>query len=403
MKIIIFLELTIAIISLSTKQFASIDFVNDSLIIPKIIDNSKISNSSTCGSLCGQCYINVCFKCIPSAYFYNKDCLFVCPVGTYKNEVKKTCLPCHRSCPVCWDELSTTCGTTKGVYSQIVDVKDEIISFLKFNSISNNEIDDYIQKLSIILKDDIIQKPYTTSNYSSLYNDTLKQSNLNYNNKISYSISKLDQNRLSSIITNQINERKDFNYTNTNPLDNNTTPYEKELLLKIDTPMYSLSINNMMYFIVPYCNNTKINNQYFELKKGWIYKKGVWNQYYWDNTWIPKINTFILNKGDKSKLYYENGNIWYYNNQNEWKYTEIKNNMNLDFPQRYANKTADEIIDNLNSEYIMNIDELKTIANLKSSESLKINNQIKMNKLFATFNEKLIESINELNNIILKS
>lgn len=46
----------------------------------------------------------------------------------------------------------------------------------------------------------------------------------------------------------------------------------------------------------------------------WVFKKGMWDGQTWNDQWYPRLPSFILNRGEKNKIYYENGGYWIYEN-----------------------------------------------------------------------------------------
>jgi hypothetical protein len=47
----------------------------------------------------------------------------------------------------------------------------------------------------------------------------------------------------------------------------------------------------------------------------WIFVKGNWIGNKWVDDWVPNLPLFIKEKGEKNKIYFENGGYWIYDNR----------------------------------------------------------------------------------------
>ncbi len=75
-------------------------------------------------------------------------------------------------------------------------------------------------------------------------------------------------------------------------------------------PQGSFSRIDGVFIPVP----TYINKKGDLIHSHWVYKKGMWDGQEWNDQWYPRIPSFIKEKGEKNKIYFENGGYWIYDN-----------------------------------------------------------------------------------------
>lgn len=83
---------------------------------PQYFVSSSADSCLPCSSSCLQCEIQAerCTSCHSPKYFFNYDCLDVCPDGLYPDDNLKICKACPAECSTCLD--SSTCSTCKSGY-----------------------------------------------------------------------------------------------------------------------------------------------------------------------------------------------------------------------------------------------------------------------------------------------
>ena len=87
-------------------------------------------------STCSKDNLSECIDCKEGFYLHNKQCVSICPKGTFENNQSKTCDPCLVSCETCSD--SSTCDTClSGLY--FVENKKTCDKCNDKNVIINNE------------------------------------------------------------------------------------------------------------------------------------------------------------------------------------------------------------------------------------------------------------------------
>lgn len=295
--------------------------------ISKLLQPEIISNQTECPRLCSKCALGECLECASNAIFYEGKCVLSCPKGTYLSKTFKSCYPCHISCPVCWDGLSNTCGLTENIPSVVTNLQDEIVKYIKTNGtkgMPQEESSTWIPKLNIVLKEEMRQNDSLNLNKNTL--SFRKASNYNESG------STFKENDLSK---NDVYQNYYDNFS------------------EIELPLYSFSVNDGVLILIPGYNNEL--GTY--IPSHWVYHQGYWSGREWNKDWRPKCPVYIKYKGDKTKIYYENGGYWFYDSGNgdwSWLNKSIQadsNNIYYDdqanSPRKFQN--LGDVINNLNS------------------------------------------------------
>ena len=117
--------------------------------------------------------------------------------------------------------------------------------------------------------------------------------------------------------------------------------------IEMDLPIGSFSLNGGVFIPVPSYLNEKMEL----VNSHWIYVKGMWDGHNWVDEWFPKVPSFVKLKGEKSKIYYENGGYWIYDSIKgiyllnlilEWYWSKTENIKQPDI-------SNEDIISNLNT------------------------------------------------------
>jgi hypothetical protein len=288
----------------------------------------RISEPHKCEELCLQCSFEnntICEVCKPGIYFYENRCYTKCPDRTYSDQEWQVCRACDSTCPVCWGSRPDMCGTTAGVKTQMMLLENEVKQYFTNKPFESSRVLDWLHNLNVILKD------------------------VNYSEKIDI----LDSE--DTIATNVV--------------------YNSDKIV-VDLPVGSFSRNDGVFVPVP----SYINSKMELVKFHWIYIKGQWNGYTWNDSWFPLIPSFIKSFGDRGKMYYENGGYWIYDKPSN---SKIINNY-ID----WVWKKSDNIL--LNNEKQLTNSELTSDLNSINFDQLDLNNKF--------LNEKITSKKQEIRN-----
>ncbi len=90
----------------------------------------------------------------------------------------------------------------------------------------------------------------------------------------------------------------------------------------VDLPLGSYSKLNGVFIPVP----TYLNIKKELVNSHWVFKKGMWDGQRWVQQHYPRPPRFIREKGQKNKLYYENGGFWIWDAYRGWFWLVSQNN-----------------------------------------------------------------------------
>jgi hypothetical protein len=249
-------------------------------------NNIQLTNKN-CNPLCLECNaknFNYCTICKPGAIFYEYTCSYRCPDGMFLDNYN-TCQMCHPICPICWGPDVDMCGSTQGIKTKVISLEEEIIRYLANNEFTSLEIEQWKNKLSIVLKEG--------------YNN---DSTINFTNNQIY-------------------------------LNNNNIAIVTEL------PIGSFSQYNGIFIPIP----SYLNKDDKFVDSHWVFKKGVWDGREWVG-FYPRLPSYLKDKGDKDKIYTENEGFWLYDKAKSWYYVTSKNKIF----ETITNTIIDDKLINLN-------------------------------------------------------
>lgn len=237
----------------------------------KLENESSLTNKS-CDHLCSQCSVNdssYCTICQPGMIFYNFACYVSCPSGTFLDPETRICKECSSECPICWGSEKDMCGNNFGNKAKVVNLQDEIIEYFQTHIFIKDEVDQWLNSLKVIFKNDqqeIIYPMFVEKNPSfAVY-------------------------------------MQENNYA--------------------DLPIGSFSSANGIFIpIPPYLNKDKKL-----IKSHWVFKKGMWDGKNWNEECFRRLPSFIVYKGSTDKIYQENNGYWAYDVARHWTYIPAKNN-----------------------------------------------------------------------------
>jgi hypothetical protein len=232
----------------------------------------KLKQINRCSSLCLECSridSNICNVCKPGVFEYNNKCFHKCPIATYSDQEWQICRPCHPDCPICWGPNPDMCGNKIGISSSIVLLENEIKKYFDQRPFNNDEFNSWMIRLNSILK------------------------KVKENNRIKV---------VGFVETSFFKEFENLSDT-ISPEDVYQTNQ-----IEVDPPIGSFSRSNGVFIPVPSYLSTKLEL----VNSHWIFIEGNWDGHNWSSKWFPRLPSFLSYKGEKSKIYYENGGFWIY-------------------------------------------------------------------------------------------
>jgi hypothetical protein len=239
-----------------------------------------------------------CLTCKGGVYQYNKICYTNCPEGTWADLDWQVCRSCDPDCPVCWGPSSNMCGTVIGVQTRVVLLENEIKNYFTAKPLNSKEVYKWMKILNIVLqKIQENKKEYNIDikggvkdfKNSNIKNDLLKKSSEEFNGNLNiYENFSLDGNPDAYSISPEEIYHSDK--------------------VELDLPMGTFSRNDGVFIPIPafLTKNMELVDSH------WIYVKGNWDGRNWIKEWFPKLPSFIKMKGEKNKIYFENGGYWIY-------------------------------------------------------------------------------------------
>lgn len=253
--------------------------------------------TSMCDPLCFECEttdktFNInCKVCKVGVYLYKSKCYESCPIGTYPDDEWQVCRTCDELCPVCWGPLSSMCGSKKGVTSRVVLIENEIKAAFPLKEFSKDYFNQWLKNIKIILsnakKEFIFGFKEDISRFTQ--NELVSNSSNSNNNELNGLIN--GHNDATAGISN---------------IDLSPSEVYGNSKIKLDLPFGSFSKDNGVFIPIPSYLSSSINY----VRNHWIYIKGQWNGYMWLSSWNPVLPTFLIESGDKTKIYYENEGYW---------------------------------------------------------------------------------------------
>jgi hypothetical protein len=238
-----------------------------------------------CNPLCSECSqndFNFCTVCQTQTVLYKYTCYTKCPEGTYLDETSH-CRECDSSCPVCWGPTSSMCGTEHGIRSQVVTLESEIKNFLMTYKFNQNEITQWLNSIKVILNNQSEESLFTDMNFRRLSSQEV-------------------YGTVSEVI--------------------------------VDLPLGAFSKLDGVFLPIP----SYINENRDFVNSHWVYKKGTWDGSKWVEEFYPRLPSFIREKGETNKIYYENKGFWIWNKQShwQWKATNIMQEDSINFQDQLA-------------------------------------------------------------------
>jgi len=289
------------------------------------------STNENCDALCLECSVNdlqSCITCKPGVFELNNKCYNNCPENTYADEEWQICLKCDPTCPICWGPSSEMCGNRKGVKTSAVLLENEIkLFFAKKKEESRNQISQRFRYFEF--ENVLIGKPFDlyekASDSPSLENDlnndridseTNKEivDNINFNtswlNTINVILKDVD---IGNLYPQSHKNLIKYNNNIPNGVDSATISMEDvygSKKIMSDLPVGSFSRKNGVFIPIP----SYLDENMEIVDSHWIFVHGAWLGNKWINDWVPVLPSYIKQKGEKNKMYFENGGYWIYDN-----------------------------------------------------------------------------------------
>jgi len=95
-----------------------------------------------------------------------------------------------------------------------------------------------------------------------------------------------------------------------NNLDTTLSPSDIYNTDKINIPLPLGSFSRIDGVFIPVPSYFNKNGDL--IHSHWVFKRGMWDGQAWNDQWYPRLSSFIQNRGEKNKIYYENGGYWIY-------------------------------------------------------------------------------------------